>query len=49
MITSPYYWLAALGLTCLASSVAFRRRQDPLPLPERLGQYADDFQVRVYD
>jgi hypothetical protein len=41
-------WLAALGLTCLASSAVLRRRPEPSGLLDRLGRCTDDLQLRVY-
>lgn len=46
-------WLAALGLACLASSAALRRRlsvRDERPvLPERLYRRADDLLQQLFD
>jgi len=47
-VTPVVYWLAAFGLTCLASSVAFRCRPDAPGLLDRLGRCTDDLQLRVY-
>ncbi|NNF56951.1 MAG: hypothetical protein HKN04_01810 [Rhodothermaceae bacterium] len=46
-------WLAALGLACLASSAALRRRlsvrEEESALPERLYRRADDLLQQLFD